>query len=76
VTQARTSGGGGIYLDFARFPFARIASRTGTTAAVRLLDARFVGLPSTTDTGALPGTLSVTITVDATGRVIQERFGR
>jgi hypothetical protein len=76
VMRAQTSGGGRIYLDFARFPLARIASRTGTTAAVRLLDARFIGLPSTTDTGALPGTLSVTITVDATRGVIQERFGR
>lgn len=76
VTHARNTEGGGIYLDFARFPLARLASRPGTTTAVRLLDARFIGLPATADTGALPGTLSVTITVDEAGRAIQQRFGR
>jgi hypothetical protein len=76
VIHARNSAGGRIYLDFARFPLARIGSRSGTTTTVRLHDARFIGLPATTDTGALPGTLSVTITVDAAGRAIEQRFGR
>lgn len=76
VMHARNTVGGRVYLDFARFPLARIASRTGTTTAVRLLDARFIGLPATTHAGALPGTLSVTIMVDASGRAIEQRFGR
>jgi hypothetical protein len=76
VRHAQNTDGARIYLDFARFPLARLASRTATTTAVRLLDARFIGLPATTDVGELPGTLSVTITVDVTGRIIEQRFGR
>ena len=76
VTHARHADAGRIYLDFARFPLARIASRTGTTTTVRLHDARFIGLPATPDAGRLPGTLTVTITVDDAGRAIEQRFGR
>ena len=44
------------------------ASRSETGTTVRLFDARFVGLPADTRTGALPGTLSFSVTVGPGGR--------
>lgn len=63
VTQASNTPAGRVYLDFARFPLARIASRAGGATTVRLHDARFIGLPATPDTDSLPTTLSFTIRV-------------
>ena len=64
-----------MYLDFARFPVARIAARSPATT-VRLFDARFIGLPPDTHTAALPARLSVAITFDGSGGIVDQRLGR
>ena len=75
IARARGTRAGLVYLDFARFPVARIAARSPTTT-VRLFDARFIGLPPDTQTAALPARLSVAITFDASGGTVDQRLGR
>lgn len=76
VSRARETHDARVYLDFARFPLARLAGRSGTSTTVRLLDARFVGLPSSPDTGRLPGTLTLDIAVDTSARATEPRDAR
>jgi membrane-bound metal-dependent hydrolase YbcI (DUF457 family) len=45
VARARATRAGEVYFDFARFPIARVTSRSGEVTEVRLFDARFIGLP-------------------------------
>jgi LexA-binding, inner membrane-associated putative hydrolase len=75
IAGARGTRAGLVYLDFARFPLARIAAQSPTTT-VRLFDARFIGLPTDTHTAALPTHLSVAITLDGSGRTLDQRMGR
>lgn len=61
VVRARATRAGEVYHDFARFPIARVASRTQATKTVRLLDARFIGLPSSDDLSTVRTGLSLTV---------------
>jgi membrane-bound metal-dependent hydrolase YbcI (DUF457 family) len=62
VTRARSTRAGQVYFDFARFPIARV-TRT-PAAAVRLYDARFVGVPANDSLGDTPTALSIRIALD------------
>jgi membrane-bound metal-dependent hydrolase YbcI (DUF457 family) len=67
ITRVRATRAGRVYYDFARFPIARVVSRT-PAATVRLLDARFIGLPSNDALGDLRAGLTLTVTVDPSSR--------
>lgn len=75
VLRARTTRAGRVYLDFARFPIAVVKTRTANVTAVRLLDARFVGLPWRAADAGARSPLSVLIELDASGRIVQQRLG-
>jgi hypothetical protein len=64
VQRARGTRTGAVYLDFARFPIARVTIGPPPTT-VRLFDARFVGLPPNDDLTAVRTSLSVAVTLDA-----------
>jgi membrane-bound metal-dependent hydrolase YbcI (DUF457 family) len=74
VEHARASRAGRVYFDFARFPVAQVSANTAFTS-VRLLDARFIMMPLATGNSTTNARLSVTITFDASGRTVEERFG-
>jgi membrane-bound metal-dependent hydrolase YbcI (DUF457 family) len=75
VRRARATRAGIAYLDFARFPIAQISNRTPTTTTVRLLDARFIVIPSGAQDAAARAALQVVVELDASGRVVHQRFG-
>jgi hypothetical protein len=75
VLRARTTRTGRVYFDFARFPIAQISHPTSTLTTVRLLDARFVAMGSGTEDGATSARLSVVVTFDRSGRIVDPRFG-
>ena len=75
VRRARSTRAGLVYLDFARFPISQISNRTPTTTTVRLLDARFIVVPAGAQEAAARGGLMVVVELDASGRVVHERFG-
>jgi membrane-bound metal-dependent hydrolase YbcI (DUF457 family) len=62
VQRARATRAGAVYLDFARFPIARVTS-AGPPTTVRLFDARFVGLPPNDDLTSVRTNLSVAVTL-------------
>jgi membrane-bound metal-dependent hydrolase YbcI (DUF457 family) len=63
VDRARATRAGQVYFDFARFPIARVAPPPGPPA-VRLYDARFIGLPADGDLARVRTGLAVTIALD------------
>ena len=73
--RARTTRAGLVYLDFARFPIARITAPGAALTTVRLFDARFVLMPLGAEDPATSARLSVVVTFDGSGRVVDERFG-
>jgi membrane-bound metal-dependent hydrolase YbcI (DUF457 family) len=75
VRRARTTRAGLVYLDFARFPISQISNHTPTTTTVRLLDARFIVSPDGAHEAAARGGLMVIVELDASGRVVHQRFG-
>lgn len=75
VDRLRATGPGRVYLDFARFPIAEPVARTTSLTTVRLFDARFVLLPASARGTSASARLSVTLTLDASGRVVDQRFG-
>ncbi len=75
VHRVRTIRPGRVYLDFARFPIAQVSAHTDTRTTVRLFDARFVAVPSFRQDGATNARLSVVVTFDESGRILEERFG-
>jgi hypothetical protein len=75
VRRARSTRAGRVYLDFARFPISQISNRTPTTTTVRLLDARFIVIPSGAQDAAARAALQVVVELDASGRVVHQRFG-
>jgi membrane-bound metal-dependent hydrolase YbcI (DUF457 family) len=75
VLRLHNTRPGRVYLDFARFPIARISARTPTLTTVRLFDARFIVMPSDARDVATGARLSVVVTFDASGRIVEERFG-
>ncbi len=75
VWRVRSTRLGRVYLDFARFPIARISARTPTLTTVRLLDARFVAMPTFGENDTANARLSVVVTFDESGRIVEQRFG-
>jgi hypothetical protein len=75
VLRVRGTRPGRVYFDFARFPIVQISSRTTTLTTVRLLDARFMAGPAGSDDASTGARLSVVVTFDESGRVVQQRFG-
>jgi hypothetical protein len=75
VRRARSTRTGLVYLDFARFPIARISNDTATRTTVRLLDARFIVIPAGAESVAARAGLLVVVELDASGRVVHQRFG-
>ena len=73
--RARTTRAGLVFLDFARFPVARITAPGRALTTVRLFDARFVMMPSGAEDIATSARLSVVVTFDGSGRIVDERFG-
>jgi hypothetical protein len=59
-----------VYLDFARFPIAELMGRSPSLTTVRLSDARFVVMPVSIRGLAASAPLSVVITVDGSGRIV------
>ena len=74
VERVRATRPGQVFLDFARFPLAELVARTPSLTTVRLFDARFATIPSTTQ-GTASARLSVVVTVDASGRIVEQHFG-
>jgi len=75
VLRARTTRAGRVYFDFARFPIARISTPTPVLTTVRLLDARFLMMPVGVGDASTSARLSVVVTFDESGRVVEQRFG-
>ena len=73
--RVRPTRPGRVYLDFARFPIAELMARTPSLTTVRLSDARFVVMPVNVRGLSASARLSVIITVDGAGRVVEQRFG-
>jgi membrane-bound metal-dependent hydrolase YbcI (DUF457 family) len=75
VDRVRATRPGRVYLDFARFPLAELVARTPSLTTVRLFDARFVLMPSSARSIPPSARLSVIVTVDASGRIVEQHFG-
>ena len=75
VVRVRATPPGRVYLDFARFPIAQVVQRAGTLTTVRLLDARFVAMRSLGQDAASTARLSVVVTFDESGRIVDQRHG-
>ena len=75
VLRARTTRAGRVYFDFARFPIAKVSAPTPALTTVRLLDARFLIMPAGAGDASTSARLSVVVTFDESGRVLDQRFG-
>jgi membrane-bound metal-dependent hydrolase YbcI (DUF457 family) len=75
VMRARTTRPGRVYFEFARFPIARVSAHDATLTTVRLFDARFLLAPLANQNIATSARLSVVITFDASGRIVNQRLG-
>ena len=75
VLRARTTRAGRVYFDFARFPIAKISAPAPDLTTVRLLDARFLMVPAGVREASTRARLSVVVTFDGSGRVVDQRFG-
>jgi membrane-bound metal-dependent hydrolase YbcI (DUF457 family) len=75
VLRVRATRPGRVYLDFARFPIAQVVQRAGTLTTLRLLDARFVAMRSLGQDRATSARLSVVVTFDESGRIVEQRLG-
>ena len=75
MQRARMTRAGRVYFDFARFPIVRIGNHTPMLTTVRLLDARFIMAPPGVEDASANARLSVVITFDGSGQIVEERFG-
>jgi hypothetical protein len=75
VLRVRQTKPGTVYFDFARFPVANVSRSSPTLTTVRLFDARFIAMLSTREDAPTNARLSVVVTLDESGRVVQQRFG-
>lgn len=70
VARARQTRAGQVYFDFARFPIARVTAGSPATT-VRLLDARFIGLPADDALAGMSTNLSIRITLAPPDRAVE-----
>jgi inner membrane protein len=76
VARARATPTARVFLNFSRFPAARIVQTSPDAATVRLVDVRFVGNPIEWDPQARARTpFVVTVILNRAGRVLDERLG-
>src|SRR5262249_11732156 len=75
VERVRATRPGRVFLDFARFPLAELVGRTSLLTTVRLVDAPFATITSTTRGIPASARLSVVVTVDASGRMVEQHVG-
>ena len=75
VDRVRATRPGRVYLDFARFPVADLIERTPSLTTVQFFDARFVMMPLNARRLPASARLSVVITIDASGRIVEPHFG-
>jgi hypothetical protein len=76
VARARATATGRVFLDFARFPVARVVQRGPDETVVRIADVRFVGHPLDWDPDARPrGFFVMNVVVGPGGAVLAERLG-
>ena len=75
LARVRETRPGAVYFDFARFPIAKISTPRPALTTVRLIDARFFALLGPTHDATTGARLSVAVTLDESGRIVQERFG-
>lgn len=77
VAGARSAEAVRSFLDFARYPIAQSVSGEGSTV-VRWHDLRFLSPVGPLDLTRAPrrGLFTVSVLVDESGRVLEERFGR
>ena len=75
VWRASETRLGQIYLGFSRFPAARSFVDADGSAVVRWNDMRFVTGPLRTNQPTERTTFSAVVTIDPSGKVIEERFG-
>jgi len=76
VARARATAIGRVFLDFARFPAARVVQSGPQEAVVRIADVRFAGHPVGWDPDARPrGFFVMTVTLRRDGGVTAERLG-
>jgi membrane-bound metal-dependent hydrolase YbcI (DUF457 family) len=71
VARVRATRAGRVYFDFARFPIARVTARTPAGTTVRLLDARFIGLPANDELAGMRAGLAFTVTVDRAAGAVE-----
>lgn len=76
VARARATATGRVFLDFARFPAARVVQTSPGQAVVRIADVRFVGTPVGWDRDARPrGFFVMSVVLRPNGAVLDERLG-
>jgi len=76
VARARSTVTARVFLDFARFPVARVVQSSPDETVVRIADVRFVGHPVGWDKDARPrGFFVMNVVVDRSGAVVRERLG-
>ncbi|HXE79187.1 MAG TPA: metal-dependent hydrolase [Vicinamibacterales bacterium] len=76
IARARATTAGRVFLDFARFPAARIVQTSPDEVVVRIADVRFVGTPIGWDPDARPrGFFVLNVVLDRDGSVLAERLG-
>ena len=76
VARARATDTGRVFLDFARFPAARVVQSSPEEAVVRIADVRFIGTPIGWDRQARPrGFFVMNVVVHRSGAVLAERLG-
>lgn len=76
VARARATPTARVFLDFSRFPAARVVQTDPEAVVVRMVDVRFLGNPMRWDQDARARTPFVlTVALDRSGRVLRERLG-
>ena len=76
IARARATRTARVFLDFSRFPAARVVQTSPDEAVVQIVDVRFVGERLGWDQNARARSpFVVTVTLGAGGRVLDERLG-
>jgi inner membrane protein len=76
IARARATATGRVFLDFARFPAARVIRHDENGVVVRFDDVRFTGSPLGTNLDApARSPFAATIALGFSGEVLQERLG-
>lgn len=76
IARARATPTARVFLDFSRFPAARVVQTDPDAVVVRMVDVRFLGNPLRWDENVRArAPFVVTVALDRGGRVLEERLG-